>query len=225
MSSPPSRGCAYFDVDGTLVATSEIRLYFAWMRRLGLVRRRHLPRIAAWSVGYRLGLLPATAAYAWLGRRLAGRSAAQLYADGEAWFEEVLRPRLYPGALRCLAEQRAAGVPVALLTGGADFVAAPLARALGVADRDLLCTRYEQRDGLMTGRCFEPICYGPWKVEHARRHAAAGGYDLALSSFYTDSVSDRPMLEAVGQPRPVNPDPRLARLAARRGWPVLYFRL
>ena len=45
--------------------------------------------------------------------------------------------------------------------------------------------------------------------------------DLRASTFYTDSISDLPMLERVGRPVAVNPDPRLAVLARRRGWPAL----
>ncbi|HEY8431454.1 MAG TPA: haloacid dehalogenase-like hydrolase, partial [Sandaracinaceae bacterium] len=62
--------------------------------------------------------------------------------------------------------------------------------------------------------------YAEGKVERARAWAAEHGVDLSRSVFYTDSVSDRPMLETVGEPRVVNPDPRLSALARRRGWPI-----
>jgi phosphoserine phosphatase len=47
--------------------------------------------------------------------------------------------------------------------------------------------------------------------------------DLKASFFYTDSISDLPLLEQVGHPIAVNPDPRLRRIARSRGWPVEYF--
>jgi phosphoserine phosphatase len=46
---------------------------------------------------------------------------------------------------------------------------------------------------------------------------------LSASYFYTDSISDLPLLERVGHPVAVNPDPRLARLARKRGWPIERF--
>ena len=49
--------------------------------------------------------------------------------------------------------------------------------------------------------------------------------DLARSYFYTDSITDLPLLERIGEPRVVNPDPRLGRVAARRGWPIVRLRL
>jgi phosphoserine phosphatase len=69
-----------------------------------------------------------------------------------------------------------------------------------------------------------PFCYGPGKVQRAERWAAEHGVELEQSYFYTDSLSDLPMLERVGQPRIVNPDPRLRREANRRGWPILDWR-
>ena len=39
--------------------------------------------------------------------------------------------------------------------------------------------------------------------------------------FYSDSISDLPLLERVKQPIVVNPDPRLQRVARRRGWTIL----
>ena len=44
---------------------------------------------------------------------------------------------------------------------------------------------------------------------------------LDESFFYSDSFTDLPMLERVGQPRVVAPDPRLRRVARKRGWPIL----
>jgi phosphoserine phosphatase len=67
------------------------------------------------------------------------------------------------------------------------------------------------------------VCYGPGKVVWAERFAAEYDVDLAASTFYTDSISDLPLLERVGQPVAVNPDLRLRRLARRRGWPAERF--
>ena len=49
------------------------------------------------------------------------------------------------------------------------------------------------------------------------------GFDLAASTAYSDSHTDLPFLEAVGNPVAVNPDRELARIAAERGWEVLTF--
>src|SRR5205085_1608219 len=67
------------------------------------------------------------------------------------------------------------------------------------------------------------LCKG-WKVEHVREIAERRGYDLAESYAYSDSVSDVPLLAAVGHPTAVNADRGLRRTAVERGWPLLEFR-
>ena len=49
------------------------------------------------------------------------------------------------------------------------------------------------------------------------------GFDLAASTAYSDSHTDLPFLEAVGNPVVVNPDRELRRIAVERGWPILEF--
>ena len=46
---------------------------------------------------------------------------------------------------------------------------------------------------------------------------------MSKSYFYTDSVADAPLLEIVGNPRPVNPDAKLSAFAFKNGWPVFRF--
>jgi hypothetical protein len=53
--------------------------------------------------------------------------------------------------------------------------------------------------------------------------AASEGIDLAESFAYSDSITDLPMLEAVGHPVVVNPDRDLRRVAVERGWEIRTF--
>ena len=85
-------------------------------------------------------------------------------------------------------------------------------------------TQYELGpDGLFTGRLGGPFVYGPGKVEAMERFAADHGIDLGASFAYSDSVSDLPMLRAVGNPVVVNPDAELGRIARKEGWQVMQF--
>ncbi|GAA4543350.1 hypothetical protein GCM10023175_19960 [Pseudonocardia xishanensis] len=80
----------------------------------------------------------------------------------------------------------------------------------------------EARNGRYTGE-IEFYCYGEQKAIVARRIATERGYDLARCSAYSDSITDEPLLAAVGHPTVVNPDKALRRLAGERGWPVRIF--
>ena len=65
------------------------------------------------------------------------------------------------------------------------------------------------------------LCFGPGKVVLAERYAATQGSSVRTCAFYSDSLSDLPMLEAAAQPMVVHPDVRLRRLARKRGWRIL----
>jgi phosphoserine phosphatase len=95
---------------------------------------------------------------------------------------------------------------------------APLARALS-AD-GLIAASLAERNGRFTGRLTGPPVGEKEKARRVTEYAEAQGIDLAASYAYGDSVADAPMLEIVGRPNAVNPDKRLSRLAAARGWPV-----
>ena len=89
------------------------------------------------------------------------------------------------------------------------------------ADR-VVATRMEIVDGRYTGE-IEYYAYAEEKADAIRELADEVGYDLEHSYAYSDSVTDVPMLEAVGHAYAVNPDRDLRRRRPRRGWPVLVF--
>jgi HAD superfamily hydrolase (TIGR01490 family) len=182
---------------------------------MGLVE---LLRSLGWLVQYRFGLLD----FAAMARRVAthndGQHGTPHPQEVEEWFAKDVAWAICREARDRIAEHQAqAHVPV-LLTSATQFLTVPVARAVGV--EHFLCTEIEVEDGVLTGRYIEPACYGPGKVTRAEQFAAAHGIDLGRSFFYTDSFSDLPMLERVGEPRVVNPDPRLRRRAIERGWNI-----
>ena len=97
----------------------------------------------------------------------------------------------------------------------------PLALSFGMTSG--IGTRSIVEDGVYTGELDGPFCYGDGKVEAIRELAKWNGYELDQCFAYSDSVSDLPMLEAVGHPVAVNPDAKLERHAREHGWPIVIF--
>ena len=77
-------------------------------------------------------------------------------------------------------------------------------------------------DGKYSGE-LEFYAYGSHKADAIREMAVREGIDLARSYGYSDSITDLPMLELVGQPVAVNPDKELARVARDRDWETRTF--
>jgi HAD superfamily hydrolase (TIGR01490 family) len=214
---------AFFDVDGTLLARNSAPLYMRHLRRTGQARRRDLARTFYLLVRYKFGLLDVEAALADSMRFVRDKAEPEIRADAERWYARDVRPWVYPQMAELVAVHRRAGHLVAIVTSATRYLAAPLAAELGI--EHFLVTELVVRDGRFTGEAVRPLCYGAGKVYWARDFAARQRVELGESYFYTDSVTDLPLLEAIGRPRIVNPDPPLGRIARRRGWPVLRPRL
>jgi phosphoserine phosphatase len=93
-----------------------------------------------------------------------------------------------------------------------------LARELSIPH--LVCSELEVREGELTGAFDRPLCYGRGKLQRAEALVLSLGGSMDRAAFYSDSITDLPLLEAVGHPVVVNPDARLRRIARRRGWPI-----
>ncbi len=219
-----SRGAAFFDLDKTLMAGSSGMQFARVATRHGVVGRRQL---ASWAVEH-------------LRYRLRGttdertnevlRAARELISgvpvrSVERMNPEVMAailPRIYPQMLDEVYAHQDAGRATFIVSAAGNGVVEPLAAVLGMDGG--IGTSYEiGEDGNFTGRLDGPFVYGPGKVEAMEAFAAEHGIDLAESFAYSDSVSDLPMLRAVGHPVVVNPDPPLAELAREEGWQTMRF--
>jgi len=210
---------AFFDVDGTLLARNSATLYIRHLRRTGQARRRDVAWTLYYLLRYKFGLLDVDGALAESMRFVRGKDEAAVRADAQAWYERDVRRWLYPQMAGLVAAHRQAGHVTVIATSATRYLAEPLAAELDIAQ--FLVTRLVVGGGVFTGEAVRPLCYGAGKLEWARDLAARDGIELGASYFYTDSITDLPLLEAVGHPRIVHPDLPLRRLAQRRGWPVL----
>ncbi|MEE8310862.1 MAG: HAD-IB family hydrolase [Candidatus Binatia bacterium] len=216
------RIAAFFDVDRTLWAGFSALVFFRARLLSGRMAPRELADSLAGAAGFALGrtgfsgfLTATTAGYR-------GMSETSLEEIGREIFEQQLATEIYPESRAILRAHQAAGHTVAIVSAATRYQVDALAENLGV--EHVLCTKLEVREGVITGRVLRPTCYGEGKAVAARAFALEQGVDMERSYFYSDSGDDLPLLDAVGKPRPLNPDRTLGRVAARRSWPVRHFR-
>jgi HAD superfamily hydrolase (TIGR01490 family) len=223
LSPAPSGAAAFFDLDKTIIAGSSALAFSRPFRRQGLISRR-----AALRSGYAQLLLVLSGADAdtmdLLRRRITalctGWEVAQIRSIVAETLHDIVEPLVYAEATELIAEHRACGDEVVVLSASGLEVVEPIAALVG-ADR-CMATRMSVADGRYTG-VIEYYCYGEEKAQAARDIAAQRGYELADCRAYSDSITDLPLLEAVGHPTAVNPDKALRREAELRGWPILTF--
>ncbi len=221
-AKPGPRVGAFFDMDKTLIAENSGSLYMRFRYERGEVGGRELARGLYDYLRYKAGVLDVRAFAISMAREFADQNEADLMGRARAFVAERVVPTLYPEAVERIRWHEAQGHAVAIVSGATRFVVEPLARHLGL--RHFLYTQLETDRGRLTGRIVDPVCFEEGKIFWLKRFVDERGIDLAKSWFYTDSVTDLPLLNLVGHPVPVNPDPRLYRAARRRSWPVRLFK-
>ena len=218
------RAAAFFDLDKTLMAGSSGMQFARVATRQGIVGRRQL---ASWGVEhlrYRLrGTTDErTTEVLRVARELIRGLSEKTIARMEPEVMAAILPRVFPQMLDEVHDHQDAGRPTFIVSAAGNGIVESLARVLGMEGG--IGTRYEvDAAGNFTGRFEGPFVYGPGKVEAMQAFADHHQIDLDSSFAYSDSLSDLPMLRAVGNPVAVNPDPPLAAIAKEEGWQVMRF--
>ncbi len=210
---------ALFDLDRTLIDVNSGRLWVRHEWRAGNLGARDVTWAAWWLVRYSLGYASGMdEAYREAVRTLEGTPEGPVRDRTRLWFESEVRHRLRPGAAEALARHREAGHRLVLATTSSPYAAEAATAAFGL--HHYVSTEFEVVDGVFTGAVSAPA-WGDEKAARVSEWAEREGQRLDEATFYTDSFTDVALLEIVGEPICVNPDRRLARHAAARGWPVV----
>ncbi|MGZ4338630.1 MAG: HAD family hydrolase [Gaiellaceae bacterium] len=214
---------AFFDLDRTVIRRSSVLALAPSFRRYGLISRVGLVKSAFWQVLFALRGASAetvrSAAEDGM-KILKGFSVEDMRRLVGDAMEPVLRPLVYDEPLHLVRRHRDRGEKVYIVSATLQEIVEHIADDLGFDGA--IGSTCEIVDGVYTGRSLR-AAHGEGKAQALRELAAGAGIDLAESTAYSDSYSDVPFLEAVGHPVAVNPDRRLRRIAARRGWPIVDF--
>ena len=216
-------GAAFFDLDRTLIRRSSALALAGSFQERGLFGRKQLAKAAAWQI-----LFAARGANAETVRKAAeeglmlleGLEVDEMKNLVAEAMEPALKPLVYREPLDLVTRHRERGEPVYIVSAALQEIVDALAAELGFDGAiGSLC---EVVEGRFTGRSLR-ACHGEGKAEAVREFAHEEGIELARSTAYSDSHTDLPFLETVGNPVAVNPDRELRRIARERGWPTLEF--
>jgi HAD superfamily hydrolase (TIGR01490 family) len=218
-----SRSAAFFDLDRTLIKRSSVLALAPSFRKRGLISRVGLVKSAFWQVLFVLRGVSAervrSAAEDGM-KILNGFSVAEMESLVGDAMETVLRPLVYAEPMNLVEQHRARGDKVYIVSATLQEIVQHIADDLGFDGA--IGSTCEIVDGVYTGRSLR-AAHGEGKAEAVRGLAAEEGLDLTTSTAYSDSYSDVPFLEVVGNPVAANPDRKLRRIAHERGWPVVDF--
>ncbi len=223
---------AIFDLDRTLIDESSTPIFMRHLNEAGISADSSLPfagpAVKAASTALktifnvmgesRLLMQPAKLAV----RASVGWPVADVDTAARRAAAEIV-DHVLPFARQVIEEHRAAGDLLVLASTSPLAFTRPLAEALGFDD--VIGTAWgvtDDKHARYTGELDGPFVWGPAKADAVEQWASDHGVRLSSSSAYSDSYYDAPLLDLVGNPVAVNPDPRLQALAAVKGWPVRY---
>ena len=218
------RPAAFFDLDKTIIAKSSTLAFGRSFYNGGLINRRAVLRTAYAQFVYLAGGADhdqMERMRAFLSAMATGWDVEQVKEIVAETLHELIDPLIYSEAAALIAEHKAAGRDVVIVSTSGSEVVEPIAEMLG-ADLAVGTRMAVDEQGRYSGE-IEFYAYAENKAKAIVELAAERGYDLSRSFAYSDSATDIPMLEAVGHPYAVNPDRALRKEAVAREWPVLVF--
>jgi HAD superfamily hydrolase (TIGR01490 family) len=214
-----------FDLDHTLLDGDSDVLWCEFLMDRGLLDRAEFGvRNTQMERAYRDGTVGVAEFCSFFIATLALKSRPQWEPWRRAFLAEVIAPRL-PAAAHTLVRQHLdEGDLVVMSTATNRFITELTARHLGI--EHLIATECEQAGDTFTGCMTGTPNMREGKVARLQAWLAERGLKLADcdTTFYSDSMNDLPLLSVVKYAVTVNPDERLAAVAAERGWPVLNLR-
>ncbi len=213
---------AFFDLDGTLVAGfTAVILTRERLRRRDIGVGELITMVQA-GLNHQLGRIEFEELILTASAALCGRALSDLEEIGERLFGEKIESRIYPEMRQLVRAHLARGHTVVLSSSALTIQVHPVARFLGISNT--LTNQFEvDEDGILTGKVVKPILWGPGKAAAVQKFAAENDIDLQDSYFYADGDEDVALMYLVGNPRPTNPEGKMAAVARRRGWPILRF--
>ncbi|WP_027004204.1 HAD family hydrolase [Corynebacterium halotolerans] len=222
--APTPRVAAFFDLDKTIIATSSAFAFGREFMHSGLITptealQMSLAKATYMFAGQSSEQMDTTRDQ--LAAMVAGWSDEQVRQIAEETMHHVVTPAIYAEARELITFHHNAGHDVIILSASATQLVELIGAELGI-DR-VVATELEIRDGRFTGELLF-YCKGDAKAEAIARLAEEHGYDLAASYAYSDSATDLPMLETVGNPVAVNPDRAMKKAALERGWEIRIFK-
>ncbi len=218
MAATDKNYIALFDLDHTILNDSSGKILALQALKKDILKRRDIMEGLFLSFLYKLGLMD--------GDKILARMSQWMHGMSEKWINNfidemmnmAMKPAIRDNALREIEYHLKNNALTVILSASVTHICKPIQDHLGMDD--IICSTLEVSNGKFTGTTVGPYCYGIEKLNRAFDYCKNHGFALDNAWFYTDSVSDLPMLEAVGNPICVTPDRKLQNIAREKGWPI-----
>ena len=153
-----SRIGAFFDLDQTLFAGFSATAFTRDQLASGQLSPRDFGHSVRATLSFAMGRTGFSAFVAATSAVYRGIPETVLEEAGQHAFEKHLATQIYPESRALVRAHQEQGHTVAIITSATRYQAAPVARELGI--EDLLYTKLDVQNGVLTGKVVRPTCYG-----------------------------------------------------------------
>lgn len=210
---------AIFDVDGTLIKGESPSLFLKFLFFKGKLIKLGIFKLSFLAFLYRIGFIKdATELIENFAKLFKGQNLEDIKKLSIEFFNKILKKKIRRKLMFQIFEFKKQGYFILILSATPEFILKPLADFLG-ADK-LISTKFEVKNGIFTGKIEKKIVYSNVKEEIVK-HIEEYGFNLKQSIFFSDHISDLPLLEEVGFPIVVNPKSKLKKIALKKNWTIL----
>ena len=135
--------------------------------------------------------------------------------------ETIIEPMINIFALKLIHDHHEKGHAILLASATNELIVKPIAQRLNI--HNVIGTKVEFINNQCSGEFIPPSALSTGKLKLVESWMKAHQYNnFSRVTFYSDSINDLPLLEAVEFPRPVNPDLKLEAISNEKGWDVIY---
>jgi putative phosphoserine phosphatase/1-acylglycerol-3-phosphate O-acyltransferase len=209
---------AFFDFDGTLIDGYSARVFYEDQIRHFELSTGELARSALAGIEMAVRKTDVSKLMKVAVANWAGHPEDEVEELFERLFVTRIAGMVFPEARELVKAHRQKGHTVVLASSATRYQIAPLARDFEV--EDVLCSEVEVVRGYFSGFLDGEVLWGMAKARAVKEFARENAVELRRSFAYANGDEDVSFLQTVGNPRPLNPQSGLARVAREKSWPT-----
>jgi HAD superfamily hydrolase (TIGR01490 family) len=211
---------AFYDLDHTILDCNSATHLVLEARKRGVMSEKQY-RHAVWlSILYKLDLGDPTRMINRMLSWLKGLKESDIFELAHDIFHSAIKQTIRPRIMETIQEHRSKNGAVVLLSSATSPICRPASQYMELDE--MICTRLESENGLLTGHTSGKLVYGPEKRERLLAYCREKDSDPRMAWYYGDSYTDRFVMGAVGNPVAVSPDKRLLKIAQKKNWTILF---
>jgi HAD superfamily hydrolase (TIGR01490 family) len=209
---------AFFDLDRTIIKAVSGNELAKGARKRGLMKVPDLVQALYLSLVYKIGIKDPLKIVYKMTEWVKGMPEETLEKLCQDVYNEVLLPSLHREAGPEIKMHKEKGAKVVILSSSLAPICKGIAASLDIDD--IICSKLETIDGVLTGRPSGKLCFGDEKLTRLRKYCELNNSTTESAWYYADAITDLPVLSIVGVPVCINPEKKLLRVARRKGWKV-----